>query len=531
MSTPSLDAASVEALRADLAGWTVDTVTEVLGDRAVRALDREQVLPATLEARASDAREAVLSRLFSLGDTVTRRQADAALASVGLTALESGGLVATAGAGPDDEVRSLVDLRPYAATTHDGQVDWWIASDQGEALTGRAVHTDHVLGVGGASAMLASVTMRDARGRVLDLGTGCGIQALHASLHAREVVATDVSRRALEYARFNESLNAAGEPSEGEPSEGRASAREVHAHRPSGRTAWDLREGSMLEPVVGELFDQVVSNPPFVITPPGAPAFEYRDGGLERDGVVLSLLSGVGSVLAPGGVAQFLGNWEIHGDWRARLEQALDASEVPLDAWIVQRDALDPAEYAETWLRDAGITQDRDPAGFTTAYEAYLRSFDAVGADAVGFGIVTLRRPASGAPTLRRLEEHEGALAAPLGPTLAAGLRAHDWLVGTSDAAVLDTALVVAPDVTKETYGRPLLADPEHILIRQGGGFGRAVKADTALAGLVGACDGELTVGQIAHALAVLLDVPASDMIGGLVPAVRELVRDGILTA
>ncbi|WP_371328287.1 methyltransferase [Demequina sp. NBRC 110056] len=367
--------------------------------------------------------------------------------------------------------------------------------------------------MGGASTTLASVTMRAPRGRALDLGTGCGIQALHASLHGDAVVATDVSARALGYARFNELLNRA--------------AAEAGTPAP---TPWDLREGSMLEPVAGEQFDLVVSNPPFVITPPGAPAFEYRDGGLERDGVVRTLLRDVGTVLAPGGVAQFLGNWEIHGDWTARLEEALDAAAVPLDAWIVQRDVLDPAEYAETWLRDAGITPDRDPSRFRAAYEAYVAAFDAVGADAVGFGILTLRRPAAGAPTLRRLEEHEGALAAPLGPTLAAALEAHDWLAATSDAELLDTAVTVAPDVTKETYGRPLLAEPEHILLRQGGGFGRSIKADTALAGLVGACDGELTVGQIAHALAALLDVPAGQMVGGLVPAVRDLVRDGFLT-
>ncbi|WP_084038732.1 50S ribosomal protein L11 methyltransferase [Demequina sp. NBRC 110053] len=534
MVTPALDAPTAAALRADLAGWTVDAVSERLGERATRALGREQVMPAVVAARdAGSDRIAVLSRLLMLGDPVSRAQVDAALPRVGAAGLERAGLVRTQGNDSADAVAAVADMRPYAATTEAGQVDWWVASDLGEAVTGRAVGEDHVLGVGGASTTLASITMRSPRGRVLDLGTGCGIQALHASLHADEVVATDVSRRALGFARFNEALNAPalGRPSpRDDASETAAAEREARAHRPSAAHApWDLREGSLLEPIAGEQFDQVVTNPPFVITPPGAPAFEYRDGGLQRDGVMERLLSGLGDVLAPGGVAQLLGNWEMHGDWRSRLEEWLDASNVAVDAWVVQRDVLDPAEYAETWLRDAGITPERHPATFWAAYEAYLRAFDAVGADAVGFGIVTLRRPASGVPTLRRLEEHEGALAAPLGPTLAAALEAHDWLVDTSDHALFDTALTVAPDVTKETYGRPLQVEPEHILLRQGGGFGRSIKADTALAGLVGACDGELTVGQIAHALAALLDVPSSRMLSGLVPAVRDLVRDGFL--
>ncbi|WP_084079232.1 methyltransferase [Demequina sp. NBRC 110057] len=503
MSVPvaALEPAHVSALREDLDGWTVDAVDDLLGDRAARALHREQVTPALAAARdAGDDRHALLTRLFLLGDRLTRSEAEAALPRLGAEAAARAGLLHPEG----DHAASVIELSPHAAADGDTQADWWVASDPREAITGRAVAEDHVLGVGGASTMLASVTMRTPVGRVLDLGTGCGIQSLHASLHAREVVATDISERALAYARLTHALNAPA-------------------------AAWDLRLGSLLGPVDGEAFDLIVSNPPFVITPPGAPRFEYRDGGLEGDEVVGTLVREVGQHLNPGGVAQFLGNWEIRGDWTARLEEWLDASPVPLDAWVIQRDALDAAEYAETWLRDAGITPERDTARFRAAYEQYLRAFDASGIEAIGFGAVLLRRPMHGSPTLRRLEEHEGQLPTPLGPHLAASLAAHDWLVATSDADLLDHAFTVAPDVTKETYGRPLLADPEHILLRQGGALGRSIRADTALAGLVGACDGELTAGQIARGLAVLLDVPTETMLAGLAPAVRELVRDGFL--
>ena len=49
-------------------------------------------------------------------------------------------------------------------------------------------------------------------------------------------------------------------------------------------------------------------------------------------------------------------------------------------------------------------------------------------------------------------------------------------------------------------------------------------------AGLVGACDGELTVGQIVGALAVLLDEPDGQLRQRLLPEVRHLVADGLLT-
>ena len=86
----------------------------------------------------------------------------------------------------------------------------------------------------------------------------------------------------------------------------------------------DLRLGSLLDPVEGEAFDLVVSNPPFVITPIGAPSFEYRDGGMAGDGIVASLFTSVGSVLAPGGVAQMLGNWEIGADWLGSADLGVD---------------------------------------------------------------------------------------------------------------------------------------------------------------------------------------------------------------
>ena len=57
----------------------------------------------------------------------------------------------------------------------------WVASDLTPGLDG-APHTvgaDHVLGISSASTSLAEMTVRDPVGRALDLGTGCGVQALH----------------------------------------------------------------------------------------------------------------------------------------------------------------------------------------------------------------------------------------------------------------------------------------------------------------------------------------------------------------
>lgn len=496
------DGRDAEALRADLAGWTVDAVHDLLGPVAQAAMAREEAVPAlrALRGRRDDP-IAALTATFVLGRPITRQRLAAALPRLGVDGAARLGLVDAAGDGPEDEVRALVDLRPYAAEDAAGSAAWWVASDLGELATGRPLGPEHVLGVGGASIMLARCTVRTPVGHVLDVGTGCGVQILHASRHAGSVVATDLSQRALAFARLNLALNG------------------VHA---------ELRQGDLLEPAAAERFDLVVSNPPFVITPrtPSVPAYTYRDAGLPGDDVVRRLVTGVGAVLEPGGVAQLLGNWEDRdGDpWTERVGAWLDAS--GLDGWVIQRELQDPGQYAELWMRDGG---DPEPGRRQQLYEAWLDDFASRKVQAIGFGLVTLRRPVHGAPVLRRVEDLLGPLEEPVGEHVAACLAAHDWLRARDDTSLLASRLRVAGDVTEERYHRPGEEDPTVVLLRQGSGFGRLVRASTALAGLVGACDGELPVGAITSALADLLGEPLGELTGRLLPAVRALVADGLL--
>ncbi|MFP5334713.1 MAG: methyltransferase [Actinomycetes bacterium] len=494
---PVPDRELLPRLRADLEPFTVDAVHDLLGEVAAGALRRDQAAPARRALRTARGPVAVLARLFLLGEPVPTRDLDAAVPATGAAGAAALGLVESSGG----EVRARVDLRPYEATDAAGQGRWWLASDLGQVATGGALRTDHVLGVGGASTTLAQLTVRREVGRVLDLGTGCGVQALHALRHAGSVTATDVSPRALAFARFNAAL--AGE-------------------------RVDVRHGSLLEPVVGERFDLVVSNPPFVITPrtPGVPAYAYRDGGLVGDDLVRRVVTSVGDVLAPGGVAQLLGNWEHRRDepWEQRVERWVDDS--GLDAWVVQREVSDPAEYAETWVRDGG-----EPPGprFDGLVEAWLADFATRRVEAVGFGYVCLRRPVDGPPSLRRVEEHLGAVHQPLGLHVAAVLEVHDLLSRLDDTALLATRWRVAPDVTEERHHVPGEASPSVVLLRQNSGLGRVVDAGPVLAATLGACDGELPLGAIAAALSSLLDVEEGAVREQVANGVRRLAEDGFV--
>lgn len=492
------------ALRADLtdAGFTTDHLAELLGPVASAALHRDQPLTARRVLLESQDPAGALVRLLVLGEAVSAQEVSAALPRTGVEGAIQLGLAVPADLEPGEEgvppLQGTCDLRPYGDDRH----DWWVASDLSEVALGTPLPTDHVLGVGGASTTLASWTPRPQVARALDLGTGCGVQALHAAGHAERVVATDLSARALEFAAFTAGLN---------------------------EVALDLRAGSLLDPVAGETFDLVVSNPPFVITPrrEGVPLFEYRDGGAAGDTIVANLVRDLAGVLAPGGIAQLLGNWELHeGEaWTDRVGGWLEST--GLDAWVIQRESQDVAEYAETWVRDGGHRPGTPE--FDDLYAAWLDDFSARGIERVGFGIITLQRPLTDRAPFRDLEEVVGPVAQPAGPAVLAGLRARTWLAEHSDADLLAVAWSVAPDVTEERVGRAGEPDPMVIQLRQGGGLSRTVRLDTVAAGLVGASDGDLTAEQILGGISVLTDAPVEELRAGVLATLRDLVADGLL--
>jgi len=478
----------VDRLATDLraAAFTVDALTALWGEDAAAALHRGDRVPA-LRALTGSALS-TLARAFVLGMRCEPGDLAAALPALGLGGAVELGLVMADGA-------PRLDLRPYSFVDGRGIVNWWIASDLGELALGHAIPEDHVLGVGGASMTLSGLMISAPVGVALDLGTGCGIQAMHASRHAERVVATDISKRALDLAAFNCALNGIGNV--------------------------EFRLGSLFEPVAGERFGQVVSNPPFVITPrvAGVPAYEYRDGGMVGDGIVATVVRDVESALEPGGIAQLLGNWEYPGGLE-RVESWV--SETSLDAWVVERERQDVARYAETWIRDGGT---RPGPEFDRLVGVWLDDFAARGVTEVGFGYVTLRKPLT-EPTLRRFERLDGATGGSLAEHLRTCLDIHDRLLGTD---LFATRFTVAPDVTEERHYWPGAEHPTVIRLRQGTGFARTVPVGTALAAVVGACDGELSLGAICDAVADLLGTAPQALRDELVSHVRELAFTGML--
>ncbi|MEV5507624.1 DUF7059 domain-containing protein [Streptomyces orinoci] len=482
------------------AAFTADGLLDLLGASAYAALARSETVPA-LRATRGDGPLETLVRLFLLQRPVEYARAEAALPVE--ECLADGWLVRDG-----SKVRASVDVRPYGGP--EGQ-DWWIVSDLGCAVGGAGGiasgsagpagvdRSELVLGVGGASTTLAGITVRTPVDSALDLGTGSGIQALHAAQHAGRVTATDLNPRALHIARLTLAL--------------------------SGARASDLRRGSLFEPVAGERYDLIVSNPPFVISP-GA-RLTYRDGGMGGDDLCRELVRRSAGHLNDGGYCQLLANW-LHldeQDWRERL-----ASWVPAgcDAWIVQREVQDVAQYAELWLRDAGDHR-TTPEEYAARYDAWLEEFEARGAKSVGFGWITLRKSGADRPSVT-VEEWPHPVEQPLGEHIRSHFERQDFLRAHDDAALLGTRFRLADEVVQEQVGLPGAEDPEHVVLRQGRGMRRATKVDTVGAGFAGVCDGTLSAGRIVDAIAQLLGEDPVLLRDRTPESIRLLVEQGFLT-
>ncbi|MFG1794735.1 methyltransferase [Nocardia sp. NPDC049149] len=417
-TTGSLLTALCPDLRAALTrvGYDADNLLEVLGEDVHAALGRSEPVPVRRVARTAG-ELGTLIRLLLLGDALPDGDVAAALAPVHIDRAVAAGLLQRDG----DLVRAALDLRPLDA----GAGTRWILSDLDDSMRRRTLTEEHVLGVGHASLSLLRATPTRPVGSVLDLGTGCGVQAVHAASYANRVTATDVNPRALWLAEATAALNGLD---------------------------IELLEGSWFEPVAGRRFDQVVANPPFVVGPARI-EHTYRDSGLALDGASELVIGQAADLLAPGGTAAMLAAWvHVDGeDWRHRVSSWLPTDGV--DAWVVQRDVADPALYVGTWLRDAGLDP-RDPAAQARA-EQWLDAFTAADVDGIGFGFVYLR--AIDGPTELLAEDLTHGFDDPLGDEASRYFERSAWLraVARDEKLAWTSRFVVDPATALERVALP----------------------------------------------------------------------------
>jgi hypothetical protein len=443
---------------------------------------RNPLRPVLLRRTESGGPLETLIRLFVLMEPVDLNTARRALAPTTLEDWARLGLLRVQG----DVASAEFELRPYqglvAAFDPPGR-----PSDLGK----------HVMGPSGSSQSLAERTVRRPSGRTLDVGTGCGVQAFLAAAHSESVLAVDRNPRALGLAAFNAQLNDIGNV--------------------------ELVEGNLMEPAVGQAFDLIVGNLPYVISPESGQI--YRESGMPGHELGRFVTRRAAPLLREGGFCQFLCCWSQSRDGDGRdLAAWFEGS--GCDAWVMREYLIEPDAYAVHWIRET----EGSVAAAGDEFERWMKYYKSAGIELIGYGMLTLRR-ASGRPNWFR---HDAApeWSAPCADAIERRFALRDFLEATRD----DEALLAAPlrVASEACWEQRLSPAPDGWATRASrlrltAGLLYSANADGKVVALVGACDGSRPLRQVLADLADRLGVTLDAVVPPSLPIVRKLIEDGFL--
>jgi methylase of polypeptide subunit release factors len=322
-------------------------VAAALGVQAILSTRAEELAELLARLPAGTALSTLI-RLLVLGFPVDAHEVSRVLSPLSLERLERLGLLQP---GAQAQVTSSVRIVPYG--------DLLIACDH-ERDRG-TLPRNHVPGVHGSSVLLANLTPRSHSSSTFDMGAGCGIQSLMAAAHSDHVVASDINPRALTFTAFNALLN------------------EIEAP--------EIREGSTFQPVAGEVFDLIVCNPPYVISPESS--HDYRDSGLPGDELCKKLIYDAQHFLADRGFACILISWVLQRgqDWWEPLMHWLPDGD--FGVLVLKVETVDALANASRWItapEGSSLAARQEILGRWRDY------YDSRAIEFIGYGAVVLQR-------------------------------------------------------------------------------------------------------------------------------------------
>jgi hypothetical protein len=478
-----------QVLRRKLAelGFFEKAILERIGFEQCRGMESKDLPFLLWRTRHGDSLD-LLIRLFLINLPVSAESFEHA----GLTRLDSlfrAGLLALEG----EVVRPRVKLLPCLGLL--------CAFDVRPPDSDFCLPCDYVMGIAGSSVTLANLTIRKQMERTLDLGTGCGIQALLAARHSGQVVATDRNPRALGFAGFNAVLN--------------------------GIFNIEFREGDLFEPVRGLTFDLIVSNPPFVISPENR--YIYRDGGMRGDEMCRRIVRDAPGFLSPGGYCQYLGNWveDPPRKWYERPEAWFEGS--GCDAWIIRSHSLEAAAYAAKWIVH---TEFSDRENQSRQFRDWMAYYESEGIERIGSGLVSMRRTKNRKAWFHAEDAPSDVIGPGWGDSLALGFELRDFLeTATADNVLLECVFSVSPDASLNqrfvsSKGVWKFAAATLSLAR---GLTYSGDIDSSAADLLAACDGKRTLRELVAEVSSSNDIDVESLSPAVCQAVRDLVQKGFL--
>lgn len=442
--------------------------------------DRDRLLHLTREFNAENA----LVRLFLLGSSLAEEALDTLPDGLVDTGTEAGLLDIHEG-----RIRPRVVIVPVGKLL--------FASDAFSVL-GSEQSADFIVPANThAAGFLRRLTLRDEVGATLDLGCGCGIQALFAAAHSRLVVATDISEAAAEFTRFNAALNGIGNV--------------------------EVRTGDRFGPVRGDRFDLIVSNPPFVPGPEGR--FVYRDNNLELDEFCRQLIADAPAYLNDGGCLQLLfESVEIEGEaWPDRIRSWVRGT--GCDAWVLHSPSLHPAHYVGRRLAD---TKADEPDH--AAYETWVDYFRQRNVTAIHPSMITLRKRSG-----RNWVHFHGVIAdveQDAGGAVRAGIDACDLLDRCADdEALLEQRLRLSPLLRLEQQfaRREGHWDAEKSLLKIDNGLGMDAEVDMQVLTFLHQINGKQTLRQTIGQFGEAVGAEPAELAASLLPVIRLFIGRGFV--
>jgi SAM-dependent methyltransferase len=312
------------------------------------------------------------------------------------------------------------------------------------------------------------------------------------SEHATRVVATDIHPRAIELARFNAALN--------------------------GITNIELRVGDLFDPVAGDAFDLIVSQPPFISRPPGARALAWLYGGERGDELPRRLLSAVLPHLREGGRAVILVDWpEVEGETvQQRVVAALGAQADGARVLLLGAERTNVDEHCTAYA--FGLRREPSP-DFAPLAMAWRDHFDRLGVLALRLtlNVIERGRPAwISSVDIRPL--HEGQLGAHGIDRIIASRN----LLAAGRDAILASTVRVAPGAMflEVASGRVRVTFPEVL---------EPVEISKAAAAVIARAQEGPNVRDAIDALAPSFGEPLPQAVEKLLDGMRQAISFGIL--
>jgi methylase of polypeptide subunit release factors len=447
----------------------------LLRDLAVR----RNVVEAPFFGTEETSRSKLLMAWFYLGDSVESPAASDLIPADVLACLIDTGML----------VRKGKRLMPVVMLTP--QQDFLFASDN--SLRWQCKPDDVVIWPNPTSQLLDRFTIRRPFHAALDLGAGCGIQAILSTKHCAHVTATDLNPRAMEFTRFNAWLN---------------DARNI-----------DCFAGDTFEPVRDRAFDLIVANPPFFVTPSSDRL--YCENSMRLDHYCRRTIQEASAHLNEEGWAQMTLEWvQVSGQtWQERLHEWVRGS--GCDVLILHTYAREAAAYA----RDR-IEQGPEGAAGLDSLPQWLAYYQQYGVEQIHGGMLAMRR--RNGNNWVRIEEMPAKPGEPFGDEIWDAFACKSFTASQpSDECVLAAQPRLASHIQLAQRSRPSGRRwaIDEISLRLMSGLPASIGIDPAVADFLARLDGHLTVAEAISAFSGEMPVDRCIVQRDCLTAVRHLIE------